>query len=223
MAKLIYHFHQNHVPLFLIIFLLFNSLSLAVSKSEEEASECASVTTSQCHDKFKANKLNFIAILTILVSSMIGVSLPLFSKAVPALRPDKDLFILVRSFASGVILATGFMHVMPDSWNDLTSPCLPENPWKVFPFTPFITMISAYGTMMMDSFSTSFYEKKCRSKPQNENVNENIDKDGGDNVENKNELGLGENHGGHGQIVQMMIDSEGSRLLKDRVIAQVYY
>ncbi|XP_010673172.1 zinc transporter 7 [Beta vulgaris subsp. vulgaris] len=221
MAKLIYQFYQNHVPLFLIIFLLFNSLSLAVSKSEEEASECASVTTSQCHDKFKANKLNFIAILTILVSSMIGVSLPLFSKAVPALRPDKDLFILVRSFASGVILATGFMHVMPDSWNDLTSPCLPENPWKVFPFTPFITMISAYGTMMMDSFSTSFYEKKCKSKPQNENVNENIDKDVGDNVENKNELGLGENHGGHGQIVQMMIDSEGSRLLKDRVIAQV--
>ncbi|KAL2895784.1 Zinc transporter 7 [Bienertia sinuspersici] len=187
---------QNQITLILIIFLLFNSLYSAVAITEEEALEleCTSTSSGRCHNRPKAQRLNFIAIATILVTSMVGVSLPLFSKAVSGLRPDKDLFVVVRAFASGVIVATGFMHVMPDSWDDLTSPCLPNNPWKVFPFTPFITMISAYATMMMDSFSIAYYEKKIKSKQQNENG---------------------------GQILQVITDYDSTRLLKDRVIAQV--
>ncbi|XP_021745658.1 fe(2+) transport protein 1-like [Chenopodium quinoa] len=205
------------------MFLIVGSLSTVTAKSEEEASECLSEVESRCHNRARAQSLNNIAILAILAASMVGVSLPLFSRSVPALHPDKDLFLLVRAFASGVIVATGFMHVMPDSWNDLTSPCLPEKPWKVFPFTPFITLISAYGTMMMDSFSIAYYEKKALSRQQNENVDGNRN---GNDVENKVELGLGDNtnvvHGHHhGQIVQVMMDCESSKLLKDRVVAQV--
>uniref|UniRef100_A0A803LZY7 Uncharacterized protein n=1 Tax=Chenopodium quinoa TaxID=63459 RepID=A0A803LZY7_CHEQI len=178
------------------MFLLVGSLSTVIAKSEEEASNCLTKVESRCHDRAKAQSLNniaILAILAILAASMVGVSLPLFSRSVPALHPDKDLFLLVRAFASGVIVATGFMHVMPDSWNDLTSPCLPEKPWKAL------------------------------SRRQNDNVDGNKN---GDDVDDKVELGLGDNtnvvHGHHhGQIVQVMMDCESSKLLKDRVVAQV--
>ncbi|KAJ0096046.1 hypothetical protein Patl1_16606 [Pistacia atlantica] len=48
-----------------------------------------------------------------------------------------------QSFASGVILATGYVHVLPDSFDELKSSCLPENPWRKFPFTTFVAKLSA--------------------------------------------------------------------------------
>uniref|UniRef100_J3LRE9 Fe(2+) transport protein 1 n=1 Tax=Oryza brachyantha TaxID=4533 RepID=J3LRE9_ORYBR len=44
--------------------------------------------------------------------AVVGVCLPLFARSVPALRPDRNLFVVVKAFASGVILATGYMHVL---------------------------------------------------------------------------------------------------------------
>ncbi|KAK1280082.1 Fe(2+) transport protein 2 [Acorus gramineus] len=51
------------------------------------------------------------------------------------------------------------MHVLPDSFDDLGSPCLPERPWRRFPFTGFVAMLSAVVTLMVDSFAMSFYRK----------------------------------------------------------------
>ncbi|KAL9254896.1 Zinc transporter 7-like protein [Drosera capensis] len=118
-----------------------------------------------------------------------------------------DLFLLVKSFASGVIIATGFMHVMPDSWNDLTSPCLPDSPWRLFPFTPFITMVSTYLTMMMDTFAMSWYEKRL------------IGDGNADGKEIVNHVNLGSGHDcGHGHGLSLMFDSD---LMRHRVVAQV--
>ncbi|XP_020245611.1 fe(2+) transport protein 1-like isoform X2 [Asparagus officinalis] len=114
-------------------------------------SECDTSARGQCFNKPEALRLKLIAIAGILVASMIGVCLPLFSRSVPALRPGANIFVLVKAFASGVILATGYMHVLPDSFDDLHSPCLPENPWRKFPFTTFAAMLSALVTLMIDS------------------------------------------------------------------------
>jgi solute carrier family 39 (zinc transporter), member 1/2/3 len=113
-----------------------------------------------CHNVPKALRLKLIAIPTILVSSVIGVCLPLFSRYVPALRPDRNLFVIVKAFASGVILATGYMHVLPDSFNNLTSPCLPKKPWGDFSFTAFVAMLAALFTLMVDSLMLTFYNRK---------------------------------------------------------------
>ncbi|CAN6287304.1 unnamed protein product [Urochloa humidicola] len=113
-----------------------------------------------CHNVPKALRLKLIAIPTILVASVIGVCLPLLSRSVPALRPDRDLFVIVKAFASGVILATGYMHVLPDSFNNLTSPCLPKKPWAEFSFTAFVAMLAALFTLMVDSLMLTFYNRK---------------------------------------------------------------
>lgn len=121
--------------------------------------QCGFEQAGRCHNKAEAMKLKLIALFAILVTSIIGVCSPIFSGSVPALKPDRDLFALVKAFASGVILATGYMHVMPDSFDDLRSPCLPEKPWRKFPFTTFVAMLSAVATLMIDSFAMSLHRK----------------------------------------------------------------
>ncbi|KAF3786716.1 Fe(2+) transport protein 1 [Nymphaea thermarum] len=112
-----------------------------------------------CYDPDAALRLKVIAIFAILVASMIGVCLPLVTRSLPMLHPDGKIFTVVKAFSGGVILATGYMHVLPDSFDDLTSPCLPETPWHKFPFTTFVAMLSAVFTLMVDSFATSIHGK----------------------------------------------------------------
>ncbi|KDP31427.1 hypothetical protein JCGZ_11803 [Jatropha curcas] len=172
------------------------------------AEQCQSKTQGECHDKAKSLKLKLISIASILVTSMIGVCLPLFSRAVPALSPDKSLFSIVKAFASGVILATGYMHVLPDSFNCLTSECLPENPWRKFPFTTFVAMLSALITLMVDSFALSYY-KKHELRSEGEGVRDDVQEGGNEDGETVN-VKVEESPGG--------IDSP---LLRHRVVAQV--
>ncbi|KAK1423068.1 hypothetical protein QVD17_18362 [Tagetes erecta] len=119
--------------------------------------QCEDTTNNPCNNKSKALTLKIIGIAAILVTSIIGVCLPLITKSVPALAPDRSLFVIVKAFASGIILATGFMHVLPDSFDMLRSSCLADNPWQKFPFTGFVAMLSAIFTLMVDSMATSMY------------------------------------------------------------------
>lgn len=128
------------LTIFFLVLFCTVSLSVATCESKYEGT---------CHDKKEALKFKLIAICSILVASMIGVCLPIFSRYLPALKPDRNLFVLVKAFASGVILATGYMHVLPDSFDDLRSECLPEKPWQKFPFTTFIAMLAAIFTLMV--------------------------------------------------------------------------
>ncbi|RDY04331.1 Fe(2+) transport protein 2, partial [Mucuna pruriens] len=149
--------HNSHFAVITVMILMASAL-LPTS-----AEQCKSKYGEGCHDKSEALKLKVIAIFSILVTSMIGICLPLFSRSVPALQPDRDLFVIVKAFASGVILATGYMHVMPDSFDDLMSECLPQRPWRKFPFTTFVAMLAAIFTLMIDSFSISYFNKKLSS------------------------------------------------------------
>ncbi|XP_004301422.1 PREDICTED: fe(2+) transport protein 1-like [Fragaria vesca subsp. vesca] len=145
-------------PYLLLVAIFILLLSFAPLNVSAETPHCGEEITS-CHNKAEALKIKYIAIASILVMSMIGVCFPVYSNKVKALQPDTNLFVIVKAFASGVILATGYMHVLPDSFNDLASQCLPQKPWRNFPFTTFVAMLSAVVCMMIDSFSMSRYRK----------------------------------------------------------------
>ncbi|XP_062014618.1 zinc transporter 1-like [Rosa rugosa] len=70
----------------------------------------------------------FPTFASILVAGAIGVCIPIVG-TIPILQPEKSIFFIIKAFAAGVILATGFIHMLPDSFECLTSPCLKENPW----------------------------------------------------------------------------------------------
>ncbi|XP_059450121.1 zinc transporter 5-like [Corylus avellana] len=108
-------------------------------------------------DKHQALEYKLAAIASILIAGAIGVCIPILGKTIPALRPEKGVFFIIKAFAAGVILSTGFIHVLPDAFESLTSPCLDEKPWRTFPFAGFVAMTSAILTLMVDAFATSYY------------------------------------------------------------------
>ncbi|XP_004293739.1 PREDICTED: probable zinc transporter 8 [Fragaria vesca subsp. vesca] len=199
-----------------IFFIILVSALIPQAHSISEGDECESETTNSCNDKAGAVPLKIIAITSILVTSMIGVSLPLVTRAVPALHPDRDLFVIVKCFAGGIILATGFMHVLPDSFDMLNSNCLAEKPWHKFPFTGFVAMLSAIVTMMVDSMATSIYSKRSKAGAVNP------DTDGVAAIEGDQEMAVA--GGGHGHFHSHNHQVKGgseSQLSRYRVVAMV--
>ncbi|CAN1282114.1 Probable zinc transporter 10 [Linum perenne] len=150
---------NTHFSILTTLLILLTAASVA---SAAEDSQCGAETASGCNDKSGALSLKLIATFSILVASVIGVCIPLFTRSVPALNPERSPFVIVKAFASGIILATGFTHVLPDSFDMLSSSCLADNPWHKFPFTGFVAMLSALATLLVDSVATSFYSNKLR-------------------------------------------------------------
>ena len=131
------------------------------------------------------------------------------AKWIPTLSPERSLIFVAKAFAAGVILSTGFIHVLPDAFESLTSPCIPEHPWGDFPFTGFVAMLAAIGTLMVDTYATSYYGRRSRVKSE-----------GGDE-----ERAVGAHtHAVHGHAhgpVSVNAGSGDTELLRHRVISQV--
>ncbi|KAG5242331.1 zinc transporter protein [Salix suchowensis] len=117
-------------------------------------------------NKSEALKYKAIAIASILFAGAVGVCLPVLGKSIPVLSPERSVFFIIKAFAAGVILSTAFIHVLPDAFDSLTSPCLGENPWGQFPFTGFVAMMSAIGTLMVDCLASSYFTRLHLTKAQ---------------------------------------------------------
>ncbi|KAK9052819.1 hypothetical protein SSX86_029449 [Deinandra increscens subsp. villosa] len=113
-----------------------------------------------CRDENAALILKNVAIGSILLAGIIGVAVPLVGKKWRILRSDSSFFFATKAFAAGVILATGFVHILPDATSALSDPCLPEFPWSSFPFSGFIAMMAALFTLLADFIGTQYYEGK---------------------------------------------------------------
>ncbi|KAG6591808.1 Zinc transporter 5, partial [Cucurbita argyrosperma subsp. sororia] len=155
---------QCLLPAFLLLSILVTpSIIAAGCQCPEEEEEEGGV-----RNKTLALKYKIIAIATILLAGILGTFVPLLGKEFPALSPDKDIFFVVKAFAAGVILATGFIHVLPDAYENLTSPKLKENPWAKFPFTGLVSMVAAIATLMVDAGASSYYTRLHLHKAQSE-------------------------------------------------------
>lgn len=98
---------------------------------------CQSAELEACRDDSAAFSLKFVAMASILVAGIVGIAIPLVGKHRKFLRTDGSLFVAAKAFAAGVILATGFVHMLPGGTTALSDPCLPEYPWSKFPFAGF--------------------------------------------------------------------------------------
>ncbi|CAL5434013.1 unnamed protein product [Camellia sinensis] len=178
-------------------------------------------------NKSQAFRYKFAAIASILVAGAIGVCLPVLGRSVPALRPEKDVFFIIKAFAAGVILATGFIHVLPDAFDHLTSPCLTGEAWQ-FPFTGFVAMMAAIVTLMIDTFATSYFKGKVddddgHAKAGSTTVN--VEDGGGDHGGGGGGALHVHTHATHGHAhgsaaVLSSHDSGVAELIRHRVISQ---
>ncbi|CAI9282598.1 unnamed protein product [Lactuca saligna] len=136
---------QNLFVFLLIIIITTNVFAECTCEREEDEGK-----------KSEALKYKLIALASILIFGAIGVCIPFIGKIVPALSPEKDGFFIIKAFAAGVILATGFIHILPDAFETLTSPCLKEHPWGDFPFTGFVAMVATILTLMFETSSAAY-------------------------------------------------------------------
>ncbi|CAN1828561.1 Zinc transporter 1 [Linum perenne] len=134
--------------------------------------------TSAAGDHDSALHYKIIAICSILTASGIGVTIPIIGRKIPALQPENSLFFLIKAFAAGVILATGFVHILPDAFESLTNPCVKDRVWARFPFPGLFAMVAAVMTMMIDTFATSYYKRSHFRSMRTASSSGELDHDG---------------------------------------------
>ncbi|KAG9128660.1 hypothetical protein Leryth_018312 [Lithospermum erythrorhizon] len=140
-----------------------------VKKFSESVSNISCATEAEedgCRGESTAFILKMIGIAAILVAGVFGVAIPLVGKKRRFLQTDSNFFVAAKAFAAGVILATGFVHMLPDATESLTDPCLPKIPWSKFPFSGFIAMMAALATLLADFLGTQYYERKQEKQRQ---------------------------------------------------------
>ncbi|KAF9602282.1 hypothetical protein IFM89_026399 [Coptis chinensis] len=168
-------------------------------------------------NKSKVLTFKIIAIASILSGGAIGVCIPILSKKISAFKPGSNFFFMMKAFAAGVILATGFIHVLPDAFDKLTSPCLKDNPWGNFPFTGFIAMMAAIAILMVENVATSYFQRLSSNKSKLVNADEEKNGELCSQVHVHTHVTDGHAHGRVGESNE----SGGGNLIRHRVIAQV--
>lgn len=98
------------------------------------------------------------------MAGALGICIPMFGKVIPAILQDRDAFIVLKTFAAGVILATGFIHVFPDACESLSWPCLTGKAWGSFPFAGFVSMLAAIMTLQICMLANITLDKKALRK-----------------------------------------------------------
>ncbi|XWS70249.1 hypothetical protein CRYUN_Cryun03dG0032500 [Craigia yunnanensis] len=139
---------------------LFSESLLQTITDSMSNTSCQSSELEACRDESAAFKLKFIAIASILLAGVAGIAIPLIGKYRKFLRTDGSLFVAAKAFAAGVILATGFVHMLSGGTDALSDPCLPKYPWSKFPFSGFFAMIASLVTLLVDFVGTQYYERK---------------------------------------------------------------
>lgn len=108
--------------------------------------------------------LKFIAIFTILISGGVGALLPSFINT--SSNISSLLLLIAKIFSAGIVLGTGFVHLIPDS---------EENFLNVFknndyPYTSFIAGLSCITIMLVEQLIHRSFENQ--NNPQENNNNE---------------------------------------------------
>ncbi|XP_037472531.1 zinc transporter 5-like [Triticum dicoccoides] len=163
-------------------------------------------------DKAQALRLKIIAIFCILAGSAIGAGLPSLGRRFPALRSETDLFLAVKAFAGGVILATGMVHILPAAFEALRSPCLVGGPWRRFPFAGLVAMLAAVATLIVDTVATGYFHRTNAKRAAAV-----TDEPAHDEPES-----APDGHHGHAHGMSVLAaPADGDELVRHRVISQV--
>ncbi|KAM3411086.1 hypothetical protein ACQJBY_002994 [Aegilops geniculata] len=175
--------------------------------------ECEAGGEEEEQDKAGSLRLRIIAVFCILVASAAGCAIPSLGRRFPALSPDRDLFFGVKAFAAGVILATSFVHILPEAFERLGSPCLIDGPWQKFPFAGLVAMLAAIATLVVDTIATGYFQRAAHAKKAAAVV-------GTDDVE---AMPAHHSHGVSAIVASSAAASDdgGAQLIRQRVISQV--
>lgn len=103
------------------------------------------------------------SIFIILGVSILGVMIPIAGRFFPVLKVGDYTFVVFKSFGIGVILATGFIHMLTPSFNMLSSPCLQPFWGEYEAWTGLFALLGVYLVQSIQSFALSLKNKGTES------------------------------------------------------------
>lgn len=98
-------------------------------------------------------------IFVILATSAIGTFLPILSSKYSFIRLPTWVFFITKYFGSGVIFATGFIHLLQPSNDDLSTDCL-GGVWVTYPMAFAFMMISFFVLFLFELVSFHYLDRK---------------------------------------------------------------
>ncbi|KAJ2765269.1 hypothetical protein IWQ56_004165, partial [Coemansia nantahalensis] len=115
---------------------------------EEEADEAVDCFASGVEDW--DSKLHIGAIFIILAVAGVGVYLPVLGHFVPALRLPRFLLTVGKHLGTGVIIATGFIHMLPEASESLSNPCIGGRMGNYGGWAGVLAMMAIFGMHLLE-------------------------------------------------------------------------
>eukprot|EP00128_Syssomonas_multiformis_P002379 Colp12_sorted_trinity150504_noHs@6901 len=111
--------------------------------------------------------MHVAAVFILIGVSLAGVMLPLLGKLSPHLRLSPNMVLYGRSFGTGVVLATAFVHMLPPAFFALTSPCLSEV-WnsEYTAFAGLFALVAAFVIQLIEYIATAKIESLSKETPK---------------------------------------------------------
>ncbi|KAF9093239.1 high-affinity Zn(2+) transporter zrt1 [Mortierella sp. GBA35] len=121
--------------------------------------------------------LHIASVFIILAASTCGVFMPVIASKVRALRISDRVLTLGKQFGTGVILATGFIHMMPTAMANLSSPCLgPTFSENYTAFGGLFILLSSLFMHWIEFIAVEHNERRMREAAASQGLKEiNID------------------------------------------------
>lgn len=116
--------------------------------------------TPQCPSDNEYNghdRLRVLSVILILIASAAGVYFPLFASSYSVIRLPERCFFFAKYFGSGVIIATGFVHLLEPATKSLGNPCLGDF-FTEFPWAFAILQVAIFLLFLFDIISHFYHD-----------------------------------------------------------------
>ncbi|KAI8338517.1 Zinc/iron permease [Chlamydoabsidia padenii] len=148
--------------LHIISFLVVLSASAVSAQEVIEENECSPESLEDYNIGLRVG-----SIFIILITSGLGTFIPML---IHRIRPygigslQDWILTIAKFFGTGVLLATAFVHLLPEAMENFNSPCLDEG-WKTYgAFSGVFCMISSFGLQLLELAAVSNVDRLVTKK-----------------------------------------------------------
>ncbi|CAM4914126.1 unnamed protein product [Rotaria socialis] len=113
--------------------------------------------------------LHIVSVFVLLIVSLLGTVFSIITTRIERLRINPIIIETGKFFGSGVVLATGFIHMLPPAMEALTHPCLPDS-WNVYSaYAGLFAMLAALVMQFIEFSAHQRYQSRVQPIFNNEN------------------------------------------------------
>ncbi|ORX75485.1 Zinc/iron permease [Basidiobolus meristosporus CBS 931.73] len=155
---------------YLLYFLGCTALALAKSAAKDESFRYGGQSKEEYCSQVDAGeydvKQHVIGSVAVLLTSIVGVFLPFFLIKVFKIGVDSFPINLGRHFGTGVVISTGFVHMMPEAIISLTHVCQSDFFHQYPPLAGAIAMCAALINQLLEYLVSDMTEKSCSTNEE---------------------------------------------------------